>query len=245
MKQIHTYKCLILFISLFLFSCNNKKSLEDIFIEEKFPKILNLNSSDINDFKESLEFDENNKVISYDYILLKKAYPSDEEYEYAFFKINRETEPLTTEIIAVDSLSNETIYRLSFNDINDNKFLFDDIDNAVVYVTSTNCSQCVKSFEMMNEISNKFADKKIKFIAFFHKIKNIENYKKGSIYQKLGFLNDNWKVLQSKQTIEFLTEKYSDSLAVPYVFFIKNKKDLNIYPDNNLEEISKIIETNY
>lgn len=243
MKQV-----LLLFLVCFLISCTSKKSEKDIYLENNLEKILSLDENDIVKFKESMSFDEDNNLSEWNDSLLNKAYKSEEDYTYINFFLYRKLGVDDDRIIFVNSDNTERVIELSFTDINKQKKTFTEIanKNALFYIVSTNCGYCVSKFNEMNELATKLKNYNLKFIAFFENAENIKNYKKGEVFKLNGFLSDDWNIFQKNKNIELLTSKYDDSLGFPFIFFRKEGRDLELYPEpSDISELEKIILENY
>ncbi|WP_353103106.1 hypothetical protein [Myroides odoratus] len=238
--------CLLLF-SLLLIACK-KESSEEIYIKTYLPKILNLMPPDIDRFKKSMVINQEGNLTSWDGEILEKAYHTDDDYMFAVLGIYNKLGIYPAQITIVNKDNSERILYPGFLDINNTKIPLSEIQDwdALFYITSTNCGTCMQDYQRMNQLTTKYADKKIKFVALFDKVKNIENYKKGEIYKTDGFLNDNWIILQKNNLLPFLTEKYHDSLGVPFIFFRKDDVDLEKYFTSSRNgEIEEYISNNF
>ncbi|MCP1997437.1 peroxiredoxin [Flavobacterium sp. HSC-61S13] len=242
MKKIF---CLFLVLAFFL-SCKNKikDSKEDVYIKTNLSKILNLNESDRSDFKKTMVFDSNGKLSSWNIDLLEKAYVDEDDFTNVFAFLISDLGGDTSKMIIVDENSNERVLYPKFKSLNSKKYSLDEVKNmnALFYITSTNCGGCVSEYNNMNILASKFKDKNIKFIAVFENVNTIENYKKGAIYKKNGFINDDWIILELNNLLPVLTKKYKNELGFPFAFFRKNNLDLDIYPNpHDYQSIEKII----
>ncbi|MGG5578020.1 hypothetical protein ACPDHL_11860 [Myroides sp. C15-4] len=224
----------LLLFSFTLIACK-KESLEDHYIKTFLPKVLTLDSSDIADFKKHMVFNEDGNLTSWDSDILEKAYTTEDDYTFVLLGIYNKLGMNPSKIVLVDSTSNERVLQPGFLDIHGNKLPLSEVANwdALFYITSTNCGICIQDFQQMNKLAAKHANKRIKFVAIFDKAQNIENYKKGTSFQTLGFLNEDWIILQKNIFLPYLTQQYEDSLGFPFIFFRKDGIDLGQYPKSS------------
>lgn len=237
----------LLLFSFTLIACK-KESLEDRYIKAYLPKVLTLDPSDIADFKKHMVFNEAGNLTSWDSDMLEKAYTAEDDYTFALLGIYNKLGMNPSKIVLVDSTSNERVLQPGFLDSNGNKLPLSEVADwdALFYITSTNCGICIQDFQQMNELAAKHANKGIKFVAIFDKVQNIENYKKGTSFQTLGFLNEDWIILQKNIFLPYLTQQYKDSLGFPFIFFRKDGIDLGQYPkSSDKAEINQYILDQY
>lgn len=229
-------------------SCSKTDS-KDIYLQSILPRVLDLEKEEIDEFKKSMEFNENGKLEYWNIDILEKAYNAKEEKEefaHLLTYLDYELGETPDKFIFVDLDNSEVIYIPSFKDLNDMKHTLGDIRSwdAMYYVASTNCSYCVSNFSKMNEISTKNKEKGLKFVAIFENIDNISRYKNGEVFKLYGFLNEDWIILPKKNLLYLLSESYSDEMGFPYLFFRKDQKDLGEY-SGSYDEIDTYIEENF
>lgn len=218
---------------LFLFllsNCTQDKTKTDIYLEDNFPKILNLSSSEIEDFKESMVFNDEGALSSWDNNILRKAYDNDNEYNEVITNIvvglgGDVSKPI---VVVDDSNQEYIIEKISIKDISNKEYSVSEIKEwkGMFLLTSTTCGTCIRDFNKYNNIAQKYTDKDIKFVALIENVSNLENYKKGVSYKSFGFLDENWIIFSKDPLIDGLTKSYNDSLGIPYVFFRKDNEEV-------------------
>lgn len=238
-----------IYILLFLFllsNCTQDKTEVDIYLEDNFPKVLNLSSSEINDFKNSMVFNEDGALSSWDNNILRKAYDNDDEYNKVITNIVAGLGgDISKPIVVVDDSNQEYIIeQTSIKDINNKEYSISEIKEwkSMFLFTSTTCGTCIRDFNKYNNIAKKYKNKDIKFVALIDNISNLENYKKGVSYKNFGFLDENWIIFSKEPLLEELTDSYNDSLGFPYIFFRKDNTEVgNIYDVEEVENNLKLI----
>lgn len=229
-------------------SLSNEDSFIDSYLRSNLPNVLQLQENELNSFKKTMVFDDEKKLESWNIDLLEKAYPIVEEYTDVTALLYHDLGDNPDRIIIVGADGKEKIYTPSFYDRNKKEYPLEEVKNwnAIFYVVTTNCGYCVSEFSKMNELSEKYKNKDIKFVAFFERMENIDNYLKGEIVKTKGFLNDDWLILGNKKSVSLLTSQHNDSIGYPFIFFRKDKRDLNFYPDYvNKGSIEQFISENF
>ena len=226
----------------------NYHTPKDEYLQNHLPKILNLERSEIEAFKKNMFFDSLGRLTSWNSDLLEKAYTTDEEYTTILTHLIGELGGKPDRIIVVDHDNNEKILYPSFYDKEKCSYPLLEVQgwDALFYITSTNCGACITGYQAMNELAAKHNDTKLKFIALFDKIDNIDNYKKGLLHQENGFLSPTWLLLQNNDLVHYLTTQYQDSLGVPHIFFRKKGNEIGpLFKSTELNLIDGFITTNY
>lgn len=216
---------------------------KDLYIKQNLPELfLNLNTSEINTFKEVMEFDERGNLSSWDMVLLEKG--TKEKFNSAISTIvSKLTGRNDGSIVLIDSDNNERILpaKSTVVTLDGKKYDLDDIkkSDGLFVILSTTCGSCFKSFEVLNKISTKY--KNLNFYGLFtSSFENIKNYKKGYAYKNFGFLNNDWIIFSSDVLIKELDNLYdSSSEGYPVVIIRKDgeiKKKIYQVDFNTIEK---------
>lgn len=116
MKKLLLLLCTALFISCSSDETDLDKTeldTKDIYLQSNLPKILELNQSDINHFKEYMVLNDEGALASWDGYFLEKVYGNGEEYKSIMVKIYNDLGINPVQIIIVDTNNNERIINLA------------------------------------------------------------------------------------------------------------------------------------
>lgn len=225
---------------LLLLGCSSKND-KDIYIKNKLPMIYkNLNESEIDLFKKSMEF-KDNFLFTYDMDLLKKGVKSD--FDSVIVNISREMGGNINNIVIIDSLGRESKIdseRFILKSLDNDDYILNDFsgDDTYLLIISTTCGSCVSFFNKANELA---IDKDKKYVALFvTSVEVIDNYKNGIVINNFGFLDDNWiKFSNETNIIKKLKLDYSAKIdGYPTLFYKKNNQ---YYKTSNLNEIEEVL----
>jgi|SRR5690625_1383874 len=216
----------VLFVLIVSFSCSSDSSFKEQYAKTHFPNIMELSEKDFDDFIFSLEFDKDSVLTSWDNVLLRKAYPIDEEYDEVLTFIVRQIGGDTEQPIVVVGDNNEeyVVEAKEYHTINNEVYNLSEVKNknAVFLITSTTCGVCVQDFKELNKFTEKYKDFDVEFIALLDKVENIDAYKKSRLFRSFGFLNDNWSVFSLDELSDKLNHDYHIKMGYPYIFIRKD-----------------------
>lgn len=235
----------------FLISCNGgipkPEDDKDLYLKKHIPKIYNLNKEDLAIFKESMIF-ENNHLSEWNDALLEKAFENKDDYNYTTFYLYKNLNINVDTIVTVGRDSKEVMITTNFYTKDGNSYPLDSVSkwNSVFYMVTLNCGSCINEFVKMNELSNKFKNTDVKFVALVKNLDNLKYYTKGQIFKDYGFLNDNWIILEENFLTPFIHSEYDSFSGYPEVFFRKNGNYLTRIEDfQNHQKIEEIILSNF
>jgi len=248
MRKLITLLTFVLCTTLFAQSTN-----KDVYIAQHLPLLKeNLSNQEYNQFKKSMRFNKEGKLIIQNFNLLEKG-AGDQigvYYQYIFSQRSGRIETIsfikedgTEMIIAPDgtitnktsvstkAVANNEIVENTIRSYTDKEYNVSELvtEDGLFIVTSTGCGPCVMAYPKLNKLTENPAFAKINFVALYRdSFQKINTFKDGSMFQRFGELNEPWVIFSSDELIKKYKIKY-DFKTVPFVFI---KKDGEIIYQN-------------
>lgn len=227
-----------------LFGCTKNDAEKEGYLSDKLPFLSeNLSATELALFKESMEFNQENALISWNMTLLEKG--SKERFDSVMVNISSEMGGNIDNIVIIDTLGNERkidASRFRVNSLNGKAYILNDFNSpkTVFLITSTTCGYCVQFFEKANKLADDPRFLNVNFVALFgNSQETIDRYKTGTVIKNFGFLNKKWIAFsKDSNVIQGLKLDFVErEEGYPVLFYKKNGKLVKTNQIDQMEEI--------
>lgn len=241
---------LLISSSILVASCKDALQEKKDYLDARIPMLKkNLTEKEFNQFLQIMEFDKNGNLNGMDFELLEKG--TAEKHDSIQYRINADMVGIYGDITIVDSLGLEKLLTpdlVVYNTIDQKKVNIADFtkENTIYMITSVNCGPCVQFSKEANKIASDPANKDFQFVALFaDPAIRMENYKKGTAYQRFGLLDEHWlrfnneqKIIREiKQMYKGKPREFEIGEGFPELFYYKNGKFVRTEDAHQLQEI--------